>query len=178
MEYDNSSEVIGRYPLATVRSAGQVSPVFEKKARELFNEYLDDLDDERWYETGRVVEAYQSLSDAVGESTMRQGGKESAKAVEWPPEVTEPMDGLGALAQMHKEAFRNSDREFPAGRYTFESLGERRAHVGVTEDYPFTVPHAEGVFIGVVQDLTNAGNPTTAERTPKSEEQAAFEIEW
>lgn len=175
--YDPDSEVIGRYPLATVQSAGEVSPVFERKARELFSDHLGELDAETWYTTDDVVAAYQSLGEEVGEATMREGGKESAKAVEWPPEVSTPMEGLGALAAMHKEAFRNSGREFPAGKYTFESLGDSRAHVGVTEDYPFTVPHAEGVFVGVVQDLSDA-RPSIQSADPEPDEQAAFEISW
>lgn len=177
-EYDPDAEVIGRYPLATVKSAGEVSPVFEQKARELFTEHMGDLDADEWYSAADVVAAYEALSEEVGEATMRQGGKESARAVEWPPAVETPMEGLGALAQMHKEAFRGSDREFPAGKYTFEPLGDRRAHVGVSEDYPFTVPHAEGVFVGVVQDLSDGVRPTIEATEPNPDEQAAFEIEW
>ncbi|MFB6175751.1 MAG: hypothetical protein ABEI99_01155, partial [Halobaculum sp.] len=97
-EYDENSEVLGRYPLATVQSAGNVSPVFERKARELFSEHLGELDPETWYSTEDTVSAYHDLNDEVGEATMRQGGKESAKAVEWPDEVDTPMKGLGALA--------------------------------------------------------------------------------
>jgi len=176
-EYDPTSEVIGRYPLATVESAGEVSPVFERKARELFNEHLGELDAEQWYRTDDVVAAYESLGDEVGESTMRQGGKESAKAVEWPPEVDTVRGGLDALAEMHKEAFRNSSDEFPAGKYTFEPLGDRHAHVGISGGYPFTAPHAEGVFVGVVQDLSDA-RASIEETTPKADEQKAFELSW
>lgn len=175
--YDSTSEVIGRYPLATVESAGEVSPVFERKARELFNEHLGELDAEEWYQVDDVVAAYESLRDEVGESTMRQGGKESAKAVEWPPEVDTVRAGLSVLAEMHKEAFRNSPEEFPAGKYTFEPLGDRHAHVGISNGYPFTASHAEGVFIGVVQDLSDS-RPSIEETTAKADEEAAFELTW
>lgn len=177
-EYDPNAEVAGQYPLATVQSAGEVSPVFEQRARELFQEHMGELDPEQWYSVESTVKAYESLKDAVGEATMRQGGVESAKAVEWPPEVETPMDGLGALADMHKQAFRGSSQEFPAGKYTFEPLGDRTAHAGVTPDYPFTVSHAEGVFVGVVEDLSSASAPTVTETDPKPNEQAAFEVSW
>jgi hypothetical protein len=176
-EYDPESEVEGRYPLATVESAGEVSPVFERKANELFTEHLGELDGDRWYLTQDVVNAYEELVNEVGEATMRQGGKESAKAVPWPPEVETPMDGFAALTEMHQEAYRASDMEYPAGRYTFESTGNNSAHVGISTDYPLPVSNAEGVFVGVVQSLSNS-QPKIEETQPKDHERAAFEIEW
>lgn len=175
--YDPDSECEGRYPIATIKSAGEVSPVFERKARKLFEEHLGELSENQWYRTEDVVNAYHSLVNQVGDKSMREGGKESAKAVQWPENVDSPMDGLAALAEMHKQAYRNSDQEYPAGRYTFEKINQTTAHVGITEDYPLPSSNAKGVFIGVVQSLSGT-TPNVAEITPKDNERKGFEIKW
>lgn len=177
-EHDPNSEVQGRYPLATVESAGEVSPVFERKARELFSEHLDELDAEQWYSTGDVVAAYHDLRDEVGEATMRQGGIEAGQAIPWPDEITSPMDAFGALTEMHQDAFRNSSQEFPAGRYTFEPSGDREARVGISKAYPFTEPHAEGVFVGITKSLGGGSAPSVEAVDPVDEEAAAFVVSW
>lgn len=173
----------GLYILSFFESAGEVSPVFEKKARELFAEYgLEDVEPDEFYPGGRISDAFFDVVDSVGEMTMRQGGEQMGRDVPWPPGVDEPHEGLATIDAVHQEAARASKDapasiQRPAGGYTHERLGPSSAHVGITENYPYPQIMAEGVFVGIVEGL-GVRSATISETTPQGDEIAAWEISW
>jgi hypothetical protein len=178
-EYDSNAEQDGQYLVAFVESAGEVSPVFERKVRRIFETHVGGLDAESWYDTDDCVEAYREVLDEIGDKTMEQAGIQVGKSVPWPEEVETVHDGLSTVNTMHKAAFRNSPEEFPAGRYVFEDICDRRARVGITAGYPYTAPFAKGVFTGIAQDLgRDVAGVTVEEADRKHGEKAAWIMEW
>lgn len=177
--YDPDAEATGKYMVAFVESAGEVSPVFERKVREIFEQHMGTLEADSWYRNADVNKAFDEILDEVGEKTMKQGGVESGKAIEWPDEVDTVMDALGIWNTFHEAAYRNSHLDFPAGKYTAEKRGDRTARIGITDGYNLSAAFAKGCSKGIAQDLGPNDGPITIEDTdPEATEQAAWILRW
>jgi hypothetical protein len=170
---------MGRYLVAFVESAGKVSPVFERKVREIFEEHMQPVETGEWYQTDNVAAAFDEIQETIGSNTMREGGAEGAKAVPWPDEISSIEGALEFLQQAHRDAYRNSEMENPAGNYTFEAVGDRTLRVGITEGFPAPQGWAEGVFNYVAKEFgPDRANVRLTEKTPRDDEAAAWELFW
>lgn len=177
--YDETAEGNGAYLVAFIQSAGEVSPVFERKIQEMAEERFGTISADEWYPLGEWKELYEDVMDEVGEATMKQGGKENGKAIEWPDEVNSVEDALNTLNEMHKDSTRNSDQEYPAGRYVIDMQGPRSVRVGITEAFTWPKPFVPGAIQGIVEDVgPDDAVFSETEVSPKSNERAAWEFEW
>lgn len=178
-QYDPDAEATGKYMVAFIESAGKVSPVFERKVREIFESHMGTLEADSWYLNANVEKAFEEVLDEVGDKTMLEGGVESGKAIEWPDDVETVMDGFNIWNSFHEAAYRNSELDFPAGKYTVEAAGDRKARIGITEGYNLTTEFAKGVSKGVAYDLCSNQNPIRLDDVePNPDEQAAWMLEW
>lgn len=178
MRYDPTAVVTGRYLTAFVQSTGHVSSVFEQRTRTLFEDELGQLDPDEWYRLDTVAELYSRVRDDVGPRTMRQGGVATGEALPFDTNagLTVAMKRLNAE---HKQSFRNSDREFPAGRYYFESTGEWTARVGVDEAYPFPESFVEGLFEAFVRRYgPEEAAPVLTATEPRNDEQFVWTVRY
>ncbi|SDJ73630.1 hypothetical protein SAMN05216226_10892 [Halovenus aranensis] len=177
MSYDKNSEVIGKYIVAFIESAGEVSPVFERKMQNMFDERIGTVNADEWYDTESVVETYQQVLSEVGEQSVMKAGQQNAVVVQ-PPADEGLKAALEHLNEEHRQAFRDSHKEYPAGRYTFD-IQERDAHLGVDNDYPFPRPFVHGFYQKFI-DLYGPGDSSADldETAPRPNEQFAWEATW
>lgn len=177
-EHDTDALVTGKYLIAFVQSTGEVSPVFERKTRSLFEEQLGELDPEEWYQLGTVAELYESIRDDVGQATMRKGGVATGEAL--PFDTANDLEGaLASLNEEHKAAFRDSDMEWPAGKYFVKDRGSQSVRVGVDEAYPYPESFVEGVFDAFVQRYGPPDtSPTLEAEEPDPGERFVWKASW
>lgn len=171
----------GMYVLSFFDSAGEVSPVFERKARDIFADYgLEDVDPDEYYHYDKIAPAFEAVVENAGEKTMRQGGKQMGLDIPWPDDVTSIHDALASLDDIHKVATKAPDERAsaPAGGYTYEKLGPREARVGVTERYPNPEALVLGVYEGIVQTFSDEGVATFDDAAPRSGERSAWTLSW
>lgn len=175
----------GRYLLSFFQSAGEVSPVFERKAKQLFDDHgLDDVQADAYYPMDSVVDAFQSVVDEIGSETMRQGGKEMGRAVPFPEPVTGPHEALQFMDTAHVEANCPRDDapdriERPGGGYTYERLGDQTARFGITEDFAFPAELGRGGAVGAIQQFTDGPQPVSVEQvSARGGETTAWELSW
>jgi hypothetical protein len=173
------AEVIGKYPLAFAESAGEVSPVFERKLRDIMADHgLEDVVEDDWVPLQAVIDTYAATLEEAGSATMRQAGIQNGRVIDWPPEVETPQDGLAALDDIHQAAFRGGS-DYPAGRYIHEARGNREARMGLADDYVFPKEIGAGAFRGVVESLANGTATVTVEEVDAAPgEMAAFVVTW
>lgn len=173
----------GLYLLSLFESAGAVSPIFESEVRELFAEHgLEDVTPEETYPVERIAAAFEAVVEEMGETPMRKGGRHMGRDVPWPAGVETPHDGLATIDGVHQDASSlspDSPSEIarPCGEYTYQRVDERTARVGITGRYPYPTVMAEGVFLGIVDDLGGV-DPRTSQVPPRGREIAAWEITW
>lgn len=176
--YDTTCELTGEYVVEFVRSAGDVSPVFERKTRRMFTEELgvNDVDADEWYDVEDCVRAHERVYEDVGAATMRQGGKEVGRAA-IPESVDTIPEMIDTLNEAHEVSVRNAEEPEPIGVYRGELTDDRRARLAVTSAFPYRPAFVEGVFTGCVS-LTVGTTPTVDAVDPTSDEKCAWAVAW
>ncbi|WP_276299779.1 hypothetical protein [Halorussus lipolyticus] len=176
--YDENAEIAGKYSLAFIQAAGEVSSVFEKKTREMFEKALGgEVKPEEMYEFGNVVEGYLKIQEEVGDNTMKRGGEASAKTVPIPDD-TDLGEAFDVLLEEHNRQFQNSDREYPGGRYLHDIDG-RTGRLGVDEAYPLPKSFVQGVYKGLIEEYgPSDAMPAFEEAEPEGDERFAWDVTW
>lgn len=178
-EYDPGVEGDGRYLVATVESAGDVSPVFERKLRRMAEERFGTVDADRWYPINEFVSFFHDLEAEVGEKTLRQGGIENAKVIPWPDGVDSVREAMETINDLHQQATRGADEEYPIGRYTVGSEGSTALRVGVTERFPHPESYTQGILKGVVEEFEAGSRQLEVESvSPNADEKVAWRLSW
>lgn len=174
-KYDETAEGAGKYIIAFIDATGEVSDIFEKKTREMFQEVLGEVEPDEWYKAEDIVEAYEKIVDEVGATTMKRGGEKSAEVLPLSEGMTLE-DALDQVLEEHKNQYRNSDMEYPGGKYLYD-LDGRSARLGANEAYTLPKPFAEGFYRGIIKKFgpTDA-MPTFEEADPKDNEKFAWEV--
>jgi hypothetical protein len=178
-EYDRNAEAIGRYIVGFVEAAGEVSPIFERKARKMFEKHMGALDPEEWYDLSDCVAAFEEILDEVGPKTMEEGGVAAADALPLDDDLSleEALAGLNELQT--GPTYRNTEMDAPAGEYLFTLNGDRSGRFAVSDAWPLTEPYAKGVYKGVVGRWGLSGNRPEFEKVmPNEEERFAWNVEW
>ena len=176
-EYDPDAEGNGEYIVAVVRSAGAVSSVFQRKVKAVFEQELGGASADEWYSVADIAAAFDEIERRAGRDAMESAGRAATETLPWPEDAETVPAGLAVLNDLHAGAYRNSDRKFPAGRATFELVGDRTARVGITDVYPYPASFARGSFRGVVSSVTG-GSATLTPTEPHDGERAAWTMEW
>jgi hypothetical protein len=174
-ETTQRAEVAGRFVTTFVEGAGEVSTVFRRVLRESFERHLGAVESEQWYEVPAVVDAFEALAEEAGPATMRKGGMECAKIVEFDSRVGDIAGALAALQTAHADAHHGPT----AGNYTYDEPTERSVRVGITADYPYGADFAEGVLLQTVREFGPVDGVPVAERTAaRDDEAAAWTLTW
>jgi hypothetical protein len=176
----DGTKIIGRYILAFVKSTGDVSAVFERKTREIFEKNgldLSEISEDTWHDANQYADAMHEIKDEVGKKTLQQAGAEQAANVPWPDNITSVADGMEFLVKAEKDAHKVSNGRF-SGNYDFEMTGESSGRVSVADRPSYPTDNYKGVFRGAAKDLSDSSSVRLSDVDPRSDERAAFEIRW
>ncbi|SDJ79905.1 hypothetical protein SAMN05216226_109125 [Halovenus aranensis] len=178
--YDAEAKVSGRYVVPFAEAAGEVSPVFERKVRDTFEERIGELASDGWYQTEAVRDSYYAILERVGSQTMISGGEQTARGLSFDSglSVFEAFERLNAL-QVSDEVYRDTTQDKPAGEYTFERRGERSGRLGVTNEYPYPQPFVKGIYTGIIKQWGPEDSiPTFEQIAEDTDERFAWKTEW
>jgi len=177
--YDPTAEATGRYIVAFVEAAGEVSPVFARKVQEIFEEKIGDISADEYYRHESVKEGFEAVLVEVGPKTMTEGGIATAKELPFPEDTT-IQEALEMLRDEHSvgKSYRNTDSDRPGGQYRCELAGAS-GHFGATEGYPYTKPYVRGIYQGIIEKYgPREARPRFEETAPRDGEQFAWQVEW
>lgn len=175
-------EVAAKYVQAFVESAGQVSPVFERKARDILADNgLNDLDGEDWLPLDSFTDGLAEIEAEVGDKTLTMGGVEMATSNDMPDSVSTISDALVNLNTSHQNAHRNGSAS-DWGSYGCQQLQERRFRMSCSDTYPYPHVMTKGVFKGVVEEFADGNVSMTIRQVEDSDlgfdEGCAYDITW
>lgn len=177
--YDPEAESIGKYMLSFIESAGEVSPVFERKVKGIFEDHLGDIRADEWYSVEAVDAAFDTVNEEIGSKTMEEGGREAFSAVVFPDSVETVDEAIEHLQETHRDSYRGSSQLNPGGNYTFEREGDRTARVGMTVGIPTGPGFVKGVFDQLIRDFGPAdASPRFETIDTRDHEKAAWGVTW
>jgi hypothetical protein len=174
-----SSQISGAYVAAFVRSAGEVSPVFEKKAKETLEDSgITDPDAESWYDNEQFGDALASIVNKAGERTVEQAGREMVKITEEIVEQDSVTAGLEVFTAQH-DAIHDEPGAATAGVVTYEQQSESRYRIAVEGDgYEYPPSLTRGAAVETVRQTGGPNNLTVEAVDPSGDERFAFEVSW
>lgn len=173
------SQISGAYVTAFVASAGSVSPVFEKKARETLadNEITEPAESD-WYDNERFGDALSEIVDKAGEKTVEQAGREMTKITDDIVEQESVEAGLEVFTSQH-DAIHQPDGTEAAGVVEYERLGEDHYRVAAAgEGYEYPASLTKGA---ATETIRQTGGPTKLDIEDvqaEGDEVFAFEVSW
>lgn len=175
-------EVATKYVQAFVTSAGSVSPVFERKARDIVERHgVEEFETADWVSMSSFTAALAEVESEVGEMTLTEGGREMAKQNDLPDHVDTIVGALENLNESHQRAHRNGD-ESDWGSYAVEKIDDTRFRMACTVDYPYPHALAKGVFEGLAVVFSDGDVSLTTREVASSdlrpEEGFAVDITW
>jgi len=177
-EADLTAELNGKYVKAIVESADEVSPVFARKLRETLEDNgIYSLEEADWHRVGDFVSAYEDISEDVGEKTIYQAAVEQGRLVPLPDDA-DVLTAFDVVRQTLKTEYRNSDREYPVGKFTVEQTDETTIRFGATDEWPYPRTIVGGVAEGVARQVLDGGAVTVTEIDSQSDEAIAYEVSW
>jgi hypothetical protein len=171
--FEDGVEVKGQAVLSIVDG---VPDAFTETARELLAEQgIEDPQPEEWYSQQAYLDAYETIVDEIGESTLQQIGQQTPENAEWPPDIETPLEGLRSI----DDAYHMNHRGGQIGSYEVSELDESTAAVHCQTPYPCKYDKAlvEGTakqFADGYVSLTETGEECRAE----GGDECVYEVSW
>lgn len=163
---------------AFLESFGEVSPVFQRKASNHFEEHgIDPYGDQEWVRQESVRSAVAALAEDAGSATMYEAGKSVGGNI--PTEASEPTALLQTLNETHKAAFRDPRESLPAGEFQWSETGGS-LRVSATQNWPYgdSFPHGSEFTSGILSAvLSTTTSSEITEISADSREAIAFEVD-
>jgi hypothetical protein len=179
----SDTRIAGEHLQAFLSAFGEVSPVFERKARKLFEaEGIDtnDLNDSLVSQRS-VVDGVAALAEETGESSMYAAGKAVGENI--PISDTSSINSaLEELNEAHKAAFHDPEDELPAGEFQWEGATNDSLRVSATSNWPYgeSFPHGSEFTTGIINSVAEkvVTTPEITEVDTRPSESIALEINW
>lgn len=175
-------KVATKYVEAFVTSAGAVSAVFERKAREILSKHgVENVEDADWVGMAAFTDALAEVESEVGEMTLTEGGREMAARNDVPDHVDTIAGALENLDESHQLAHKDGSQS-DWGSYAVEKVDSTQYRMSCSPDYPYPHPLAKGVFEGLAQEFSDGDVSLTTREIDdanlRSEEGFAVDISW
>lgn len=171
-------QMTGANVVAFLASAGEVSPVFEKKARETFNNYgISDPDESAWYDNEDFTDALFEIVDKAGEKAVQQAGRETTRVNDEILAQDNAEDGLAVLSEQHEAVHKNFSVE-SAGRVVYEEVEPNSYRVSGTGGYKYPEALLRGASKETVVQTVNPGQVRIEDEDTEGDEVVAFVLRW
>jgi hypothetical protein len=127
--FDPEVEVNGETVLSVIDGMGTYKSIGEKILQE--NGIVNPQPGE-WYSQQAWLNAFRTIAEKVGDSTLYEIGKKIPENAQFPPEVDSTEKGLGVI----DVAYHMNHRNGRIGNYRFEKTGPRSGRMKCDNPYP------------------------------------------
>lgn len=174
----SNTQITGANLVAFLESAGEVSPVFRKKAEETFKKYgITDPDEGDWYDNDDFTEAMHDVVDKAGPKTVQQAGREMVRFNDEILQQDEIGEGLAIFAEQHKATHKNFSVE-TAGLVECTRTSETTYRIAGTGGYKYPESLLRGAAKESLLQTGNMSQVRIEDAEPEGDEVIAFELTW
>jgi hypothetical protein len=143
--------VSGQFVQAFLMSAGDVSPVFERKAREYLEDNgIEDVSADDWYPYDQFANAMNDIEEEVGRMTSKEAGRKMVEIIEEMSDL-KSIEKAVELGKKHtRQAYQNYSPE-RVGQMRYESLKNGHHRVAYHGGWEYPEGFTRGIFRGHAQ---------------------------
>lgn len=147
-----SPEVSGMYVAAFLSSAGEVSSVFERKARTILEDHgIEQVEQDEWYDIGNFVDAMNKIEQKIGEKTSEQAGMKMMEVAPQIEDLSSMEEAIEVGQEPLRQSYRNYSVEKVGGFKFYEENGEKKVTYYGGWEYPESFTH--GIFKGMADEV-------------------------
>lgn len=174
----SDAQISGAYVAAFVKSAGEVSPIFEKKAKETLEDRdITDPDEAEWYDNQRFGGALSEIVEKAGEKTVAQAGKEMVNITEEILSQDSVEGGLEVLTSQHAAIHQNHSVE-DAGILKYEQVSDSEYRIAAEGGYEYPSSLVEGAAEETVRQTGGPSRVSVEGTDTEANEPFAFTVSW
>lgn len=142
-------EVNGQTVLSVIEGMG----VFKNKAFEILGKNgIDSPKPDQWYPQQKWLDAFKTISETIGFSTLKQIGMKIPQTAKFPPEITSIETALAAI----DVAYHMNHRGGEIGYYRYTSTGLKAAKMVCRNPYPCEFDR--GIIEAMAKRFAGAGH--------------------
>lgn len=171
------TQIVGQFLQAFLQSAGEVSPVFERRARGFLEDNgIDQVDPNEWYSVERFAAAMNEIETAVGEKTAEQAG---IKMIEIIDEL-QGLDTFESVLETAQVQQRESYQPFSpeaVGQIRYEQDADGTYRLSYYGGWPYPESFTRGIFRGTADATTEFSTFAIESTTTRDDEPFAFRLE-
>jgi hypothetical protein len=145
-----NTQVNGQTVLSVVDGMG----AFKSRAITILSEHgIDDPQPNQWYSQQAWLDAFRTISEKIGPSTLVQIGKTIPKTAAFPPEIDSIEKALAAI----DIAYHMNNRGGEIGHYTYSANGSKTTAKMVCNN-PFPCDFDRGIIIAMSERFAPKGS--------------------
>lgn len=170
----SEQQISGQFVTAFIASAGEVSPVFERKVREYLEKNgIKSVDPDALYSLDKFSKTMHQVEDDVGDMTTMEAGREMIVVVDELSEMASLEDTIGIAKQTQREAYANFSPE-SAGQLRHEQRDDGIDRVAYYGGWRYPEGFTEGIMKEFAA-VTNGYAASDIEQTePRHDEVFAY----
>jgi len=159
---------------AFIASAGEVSPVFERKVREYLEKNgIDSVDPDSFYTLDKFSKAVHQVENDVGNMTTLEAGREMISVIDELSNMPSLADTIEIGQQQQRAAYKNFSPE-DAGQLRHEQRDDGTDRVAYYGGWRYPEGFTEGIMKGFAR-VTNGYAASGVEPTdPRHDEVFAY----
>lgn len=168
--------VSGMYVAAFLESAGEVSSVFERKARNILEANgIPEVDPEEWYSIDKFVSAMNDIEKEVGEKTSEQAGIKMMEIVPAMSDFESMAEAIEVGQEPLEESYQNYSVE-SVGGFRYETLSNGNGKVTYYGGWEYPESFTAGIFKGMAQEVNGLATNSIQPIEPEGNEVYSFEV--
>jgi hypothetical protein len=170
--FEANVEVNGETVLSVVDGMGAYKSVGEKILKD---HGIVDPKPGQWYSQQAWLDAFKTIADRVGDSTLYEIGKKIPENAQFPPEVDSPDKALAAI----DIAYHMNHQNGKIGNYKFEKTGPNSGKM--TCDNPYPTAFDRGIIeamAGRFSDVVDVELDESASKRGSGGEVDVYLIRW
>jgi hypothetical protein len=170
--FEPQVEVNGETVLSVVDGMGAYRSVGEKILK---THGIESPTPGQWYSQQAWLDAFKTIADRVGDSTLYEIGKKIPANAKFPPEVDSPEKALAAIDM----AYHMNHRNGKIGNYSFQQTGPRSGKM--TCDNPYPTEFDRGIIeamAGKFSDVVDVALDQAASTRSSGGEADVYVINW
>jgi hypothetical protein len=175
----STPKITGRYVVAFVESAGEVSAVFRNKAETILAAHgINSPVEAEYYDVRRFGDALRSVDETAGSEHVEAAGERMVRVNKHVEQQDSPVAAITVMGEQHEVIHRDYDIEI-AGGYVVDTESADGCEVGLLGEYPYPLSLPRGALRGAVKVGGGDATGISVEAvTPREGEFARFAVSW
>lgn len=169
-------KITGQFVGGFLESTGDVSSVFEQKARNILESNgIEEVDPEGWYPIDQFADAMNQIEEEVGEKTSEKAGVTMIEIIDELSNIGSMEETIEIAKEQQRQSYQNFSPE-EAGQLKYGRLDNGNGRVAYYGGWPYPEAFTRGIVKGFAEATSGLGTTDIKPMEAQGDEVYAFEV--